>query len=402
MTEYSLLSKELTRRLSKEDKKNNGIYFTPPSCVFNNLKLLEPYLKKIKNVLEPSCGSCEYITALNNLFPAITITGIENNETIYQSILNIGNDKIKIINADYLKYEPNVTYDLIIGNPPYFVMNKKDVDRQYHVYFEGRPSIFILFIIKSIKLLSDLGILSFVLPKNFLNCLYYDKTRKYISRNLQILDIIYCNGDKYIETQQDTIILIIQKNLVCDNANFILEVDKYTIFANKENVEKINKLNEHSKSLAELGFKVSVGNVVWNQCKDLLTDDESKTRLIYSSDIENNTLTMKRYNNVAKKNFIRKKGMNRPMIVINRGYGVGDYTFNYCLLDEKGDFLLENHLICINNDTDLSRAELICSYKKILLSLTDKRTIEFIKIYFGNNAINTTELNHVLPIYQDI
>ena len=400
--EYSLLSKELTRKLSKEDKKNNGIYFTPPSCVFNNLTILEPHLKKIKNVLEPSCGSCEYITALNKLFPTLAITGIEYNETIYQSILNIGNDKIKLINADYLNYEPNETYDLIIGNPPYFVINKKDVDRKYHVYFEGRPSIFLLFIIKSIKLLSDFGILSFVLPKNFLNCLYYDKTRKYISKNLQVLDIIYCNGDKYIETQQDTIILIIQKNLVCDNANFILEVDKYTIFANKENVEKINKLNEHSKSLAELGFKVSVGNVVWNQCKDLLTDDESKTRLIYSSDIENNALTMKRYNNVAKKNFIRKKGMNRPMIVINRGYGVGDYTFNYCLLDEKGDFLIENHLICINNDTDLSRAELIDSYKKILLSLTDKRTIEFIKIYFGNNAINTTELNHVLPIYQDI
>ena len=400
--EYSLLSKELTRKLSKEDKKNNGIYFTPPSCVFNNLTILEPHLKKIKNVLEPSCGSCEYITALNKLFPTLAITGIEYNETIYQSILNIGNDKIKLINADYLNYEPNETYDLIIGNPPYFVINKKDVDRKYHVYFEGRPSIFILFIIKSIKLLSDFGILSFVLPKNFLNCLYYDKTRKYISKNLQVLDIIYCNGDKYIETQQDTIILIIQKNLVCDNANFILEVDKYTIFANKENVEKINKLNEHSKSLAELGFKVSVGNVVWNQCKDLLTDDESKTRLIYSSDIENNALTMKRYNNVAKKNFIQKKGINRPMIVINRGYGVGDYTFNYCLLDEKGDFLIENHLICINNDTDLSRAELIDSYKKILLSLTDKRTLEFIKIYFGNNAINTTELNHVLPIYQDI
>ena len=400
--EYSLLSKELTRTLSKEDKKNNGIYFTPPSCVFNNLTILEPYLKKIKNVLEPSCGSCEYITALNKLFPTLSITGIEYNETIYQSILNIGNDKIKLINADYLNYEPNETYDLIIGNPPYFVINKKDVDRKYHVYFEGRPSIFLLFIIKSIKLLSDFGILSFVLPKNFLNCLYYDKTRKYISKNLQVLDIIYCNGDKYIETQQDTIILIIQKNLVCDNANFILEVDKYTIFANKENVEKINKLNEHSKSLAELGFKVSVGNVVWNQCKDLLTDDESKTRLIYSSDIENNALTMKRYNNVAKKNFIQKKGINRPMIVINRGYGVGDYTFNYCLLDEKGDFLIENHLICINNDTDLSRAELIDSYKKILLSLTDKRTLEFIKIYFGNNAINTTELNHVLPIYQDI
>ena len=36
-----------------------------------------------------------------------------------------------------------------------------------------------------------------------------------------------------------------------------------------------------------MGFKVSVGNVVWNQHKKILTDDSSKTRLIYSSDIVN-------------------------------------------------------------------------------------------------------------------
>ena len=33
------------------------------------------------------------------------------------------------------------------------------------------------------------------------------------------------------------------------------------------------------------------------------------------------------------------------------------------------------------------------------MSLKDKRTQEFIDGYFGNNAINTTEMNNVLPIY---
>ena len=288
--EYSLISKELTSKLSKIVKKNNGIYFTPPSCVNNNIKLLQPYLKNTINVLEPSCGSCEYITALHKLFPHLIITGIEYNETIYQSILQLNNDKIDIKNIDYLKYETDVKYDLIIGNPPYFVMKKDNVDKSYHTYFEGRPNIFILFIIKSIKMLNDNGILSFILPKNFLNCLYYDKTRKYIGKHFQILNIIECNNDKYIETQQDTIILIIQKTRSCNNTAFILEINNYTIFTNQDNSKKIKKLYKNSKSLLELGFKVSVGNVVWNQCKGLLTDDESKTRLIYSSDIENNTL----------------------------------------------------------------------------------------------------------------
>jgi hypothetical protein len=50
--------------------------------------------------------------------------------------------------------------------------------------------IFILFIIQSMRLLADDGVISFVLPKNFLNCLYYDKTRKCIA--VQILYIVDC------------------------------------------------------------------------------------------------------------------------------------------------------------------------------------------------------------------
>lgn len=400
--DYSAVSKDLTSKLSKSVKQDNGIYFTPPSCIKRNIILLEPYINDSINILEPSCGSGEYITALHNRFPNTNIRGIEYNETIYQCISHLNNDKIAIFNIDYLKYETNTKYDLIIGNPPYYVMKKSEVDKYYHPYFEGRPNIFILFIIKSIQLLNDNGILSFVLPKNFLNCLYYDKTRKYIVVHFQILHIIDCDNDKYIDTQQDTIILIIQKSLNADNNRFILENNSYTIFANEENKQKMVSLYENSSSLLDLGFKVSVGNIIWNQCKDILTNDDSKTRLIYSSDIVNNTLIQKKYKNVDKHNFINKSGINRPMIVINRGYGVGEYKFNYCLLNESFDYLIENHLICIEYTHDLSHDKLIDIYNKIIRSLNNKKTAEFIGLYFGNNAINTTELNCILPIFQDI
>ena len=81
--EYSELSKELTITLNKKEKKNNGIYFTPPKTIYKNIELLEPFMKNIKNILEPSCGSCEYILRLNNINPNIKITGIELNETIF-------------------------------------------------------------------------------------------------------------------------------------------------------------------------------------------------------------------------------------------------------------------------------------------------------------------------------
>ena len=407
--EYSTLSKDLTRNLSTTIKKENGIYFTPPSCVNSNIDLLKPYMNEIKTILEPSCGSGEFITSLKSSFPeTVSITGIEYNETIYNSILPLNAVNVSILKQDYLKFVPSETkYDLIIGNPPFYVMKKESVDKTYYPYFDGRPNIFILFIIKSLELLNDNGILSFILPKNFLNCLYYDKTRNYIAKNFQILNIVERN-DKFIDTQQETIILIVRKPLIkseINNTKYILSIHSYTIFVLENNMSNIVKLYENSKTLYNIGFTVSVGNVVWNQCKDILTDDATKTRLIYCSDIVDNKLSIKKYKNGDKKNYIDKPGTNRPMIVINRGYGVGEYKFNYCLINECGSYLVENHLICIeynNESKNIEKTELIKMYEKVIKSLKDERTQEFIKLYFGNNAINTTELNYILPIYYDI
>jgi adenine-specific DNA-methyltransferase len=397
---YSELSRKLTTILNKEEKKNNGIYFTPPETIYKNIELLEPFMENITNVLEPSCGSCEYILRLNNINPNINITGIELNKTIFESIIHYESGNITLLNKNFLNHEFNTKFDLIIGNPPFFVMKKSDVDKSYYDYFDGRPNIFILFIIKSLELLNNKGIISFVLPKNFLNCLYYDKTRKHIIKNYNILNIIECN-DKYIETQQNTIILIIQNEKPTNNILYSITISEYTIFGTQDNIKVMKKLYHNSKTLSDLGFNVNVGNIVWNQCKKELTDDKDKTLLIYSSDITDNKLVTKEYSNNEKKNYIDKPGFTEPLLIINRGYGVGKYNFNYCIINENDnkEYLIENHLICIKYSNLISNEDLIKKYKKIIASFQNEKSAEFIKLYFGNNAINTTELCKILPIY---
>lgn len=399
MIDYSELSKNLTKKLNKKEKKDNGIYFTPPETISKNIELLEPFMNDITDVLEPSCGSCEYILMLNKIKPDIKITGIELNETIFESIKHYNSDNITLLNKNYLNHDFSTNFDLIIGNPPYFVIKKVDVEESYYNYFDGRPNIFILFIIKSLKLLNNKGIISFVLPRSFLNSLYYDKTRKHIIENYNILNIIECD-DKYIETQQNTILLIIQNEKPMNNILYSISISEYTVFGTKDNINFMKTLYNDSKTLFELGFNVSVGNIVWNQCKKELTDDNSKTHLIYSSDIKNNTLSIKKYTNKEKKNYINKKGDNSPLLVINRGYGVGNYNFNYCIINENDNinYLVENHLICIKH-TKLSNENLIQKYKQIIESFKKEKTGEFVKLYFGNNAMNTTELCKILPIY---
>jgi hypothetical protein len=110
------------------------------------------------------------------------------------------------------------------------------------------------------------------------------------------------------------------------------------------------------------------------------------------------------FKNDKKKQYISKKGITGPMLVLNRGYGKGDYKFNHCLIDINCEYLIENHLISITpekeyEDCQFSKLDLLEKYNKIIDSLNDERTLEFIKLYFGNNALNTSEIKFILPIY---
>ena len=399
--QFSTLSKDLTKKLGDKEKKSNGIYFTPKNIVVDMISICKKHNKKIKRVLEPSCGSCQVINEVDKSFKNIEIDGIEFNNTIFTEIKALEHtNNTNLMNNDYLKYTPEEKYDLIIGNPPYFVMPKKDVDAKYYPYFNGRPNIFVLFIIKAMFELKMNGILAFVLPKNFLNCNYYNELRKYIVENFKIVSVKDHSNAKYIETGQDTIVLIIQKKKKrVINCKYVLKFGENTIFNTIDGIKKLKKYFEGATTLKAMKFQVNVGTVVWNQVKDKLTDDNSKTRLVYSSDIIDNELGIKQYPNPEKKNFIEQKGNNDLLLVVNRGYGKGKYKFSYCLIDTEKDYLVENHLICIKSLEELERNVLLVKYKLIINSLKSEKTKSFIELYCGNNALNTKELAEVVPIY---
>lgn len=408
MKQFSKLSIDLTKKLSKDIKKDNGIFFTPFDIIRTSIEELKKLqITSIKTILEPSCGSCQFIISMDedtdNYFKDVLFTCIENNDLIYDNIkeIKLKNNSIEFINQSYLDFDINHInkYDLIIGNPPYYVITDNDKKKKNDkTYYDGRPNIFILFIIHSLKKLNENGILLFILPKNFLNCLYYNKLRKHIYDNYSIINIIDCSKCNYIDTEQETIIFIIQ-NIKRDNNDYSISVNNNTIFNTPNNIIKIKEFYRNSVSLNELNFEVKVGSVVWNQNKSLLTDDDSKTRLIYSSDIKNNSLILNKYKNDDKKNYIDKKGNNELLLVVNRGYGKGNYKFNYCIIDVPFDYLIENHLIVIKYRNDINKDDLMELYKKITKSFLNEKTNEFINIYFGNNAINTNELQYILPIF---
>tara|TARA_Y100000389_G_scaffold178316_1_gene191381 strand:+ start:7818 stop:9263 length:1446 start_codon:yes stop_codon:yes gene_type:complete len=421
MKEYNLtfsdLSKDITNSLSKDIKKQNGIFFTPPKTVKSDIDFILSIKKDIKNILEPSCGSCEFINYIDYKINSKNIDCVEFNETIYNNIKNIkfNNNFVNIVNDDFINYETTKKYDLIVGNPPYFNYPKKNVPKIYHQFLNGRTSIYIIFILKCLDLLSPGGILSFVLPQNFLNCSYYKLVRNKIFDEYTIINIIN-HSDEYLETEQKTCTVMIQNKIDKKLSENFIKYNKNNdlVFNTKDNIIKLKELEYNTNNLDSLGFTISVGNVVWNQEKEILSDNKDDILIIYSSDIKDNKYELYEFSDKCKRegkfHYIKKSGLknnqlqsitNLPSLVVNRGYGNGNYTFNYALINETSDnnYLVENHVICIKPKIEKSKTELIELYKKIIKSFNDPRTKEFIKLSFTNDAINTNELQYSLPIF---
>ena len=157
-----------------------------------------------------------------------------------------------------------------------------------------------------------------------------------------------------------------------------MNINNYTIFNTTNTVTEIKEAYKNTTTLKNMNYEFKVGNVVWNQVNDKLTNDVNETRLIYSSDIVNNKLSIKKYKNEAKKNYITKPGKTDLLLVVNRGYGKGDYKFSYCLIDTDKPYLIENHLICIKTTEDITKEQLRKKYVKIIESLKSEKTKKFI------------------------
>jgi hypothetical protein len=404
-SEFSPLTIRITNALSKDDKKNNGIFITPGTIITKFIENIRKYNNNnYKNILEPSCGTCEIINHLDNNYKNVNITGIELNKIIYDEIIKIfydNNNNIKLINGDFLKYDNKEYFDLVIGNPPYVVCSKKSINKNYEDYIIGRPNLFGLFILHSLSLLKENGILAFIIPSSFLNSNYYSKIRNYIKETCEILDIIdFGDDDKFMETKQVTIGLIIRKNIIKNNTEC-----KYSLLLNDSyiftlNLSKLKDIFKDSTTLEKMNMFVKTGNIVWNQKKDILTEDKKKTLLVYNSNIINNKLELKNFKNDEKKQYIDMKGNKKPFLVVNRGNGNSSYNLNFCLISGDKEYLVENHLnIIYSKDETLNDVELIKKYEIIINSFENKKTKKFIKIFLGNNGLSKTELETIFPIY---
>lgn len=384
--EFCASSIQFNNKLSKEERHNEGIYFTPRALRKRLFDVLSSLSVNPTKILEPSFGTGEFLQDASALYPSAVLTGVEQNAALYKSYTPPSGPHT-LINADFRTYKSDPVYDLILGNPPYFVVKDKNP-----ACMTGRGNIFVQFIYKClVEHVVDGGILAFVLPTSFYNCSYYRPCREYMSKHTTILHVENVTGDFY-DTAQDTMIMVVRKEKPA-HANYW-----YTFGGGlclTPFYKELSALTTGASTLAGLGFSVKTGDVVWNQHKKVLHDTEGAL-VIYSSNIVDNRLVL---NNLRGEKKQRIKDFDAlpvegPAILVARGYG-NTYRFAYVLVPEGTRFHGENHVNVITPTTSAAKAAI----PRIMTSLGDRRTSQFISMFVGNGAMSKTELETVLPIF---
>ena len=406
-SQFSELTIEITKNLTKEEKKNHGIFITPKSIISSLYSVILKHLNNdtssITRILEPSCGTCEVVNFCDNNLHGVEIDAIEYHSTVFDSIKDLTfKNNVKLYREDFLKFKAAGNYDLVIGNPPYFVCKKGDIPHEYSEYIHGRPNIFGVFILRSISLTRPGGIIALIIPKSFLNSLYYSKIRNYIKQTCSIIKIDdYSSLNDFIDTEQSTFGLVIQKNTVeaeHSECKYSMLFNGNFMFTNNSN--ELREIFQGATTIEKMGLKVRTGQVVWNEVKDELTDNDANTVLIYNTNIsKDNKLELKKFKNDQKGQYINRDGRSDPVLVVNRGNGNSAYKLNYAVIS-KCSFLVENHLNEIYAPEGMNSEQALETYKKIIRSFENPKTKKFIKMFLGNNGLSKTELETIFPIYE--
>ncbi|EDP73194.1 site-specific DNA-methyltransferase (adenine-specific) TthHB8I, partial [Hydrogenivirga sp. 128-5-R1-1] len=111
----------------KHIKKIWGIFFTPEWIVDFMTNLIDENKLNLSDlkILEPACGICQFLHGIRKNKKHIFIhaskrIGVEINKEIIDYVeQNNSNNDIQIILHDYLLWETDSRFDVIIGNPPY-------------------------------------------------------------------------------------------------------------------------------------------------------------------------------------------------------------------------------------------------------------------------------------------
>jgi len=254
------------KSIASQIRKKFGQFYTPRFVIKFMLDLLDSgsdsspivsdndYL-----VLDPACGGGAFLMEIYDRLKSKLVAKGKDPDFIHERILRsirgfeIDHDAVQlaeinlllkgknpttsiksIFKINFLDEEVKEKYDLIVGNPPYYLISqqisKNKKAKQFHTTFitketinkykkryqswphnNKNPNISYLFVERSIELLKKDGCLAFILPDIILAGESTNNLRKFILNKCKIKKIVLVKGKLFKEGGISNIILVLQR-----------------------------------------------------------------------------------------------------------------------------------------------------------------------------------------------
>lgn len=220
--------------LDEEYKKDNGVFYT-------DLSLSDKIIAELKIpndavILDPCCGAGSFIYSASkrgykNLYgadkdkSAIKFCNENISNAIFKEADTLGQSIDTTLSNLGLSKKP----DYIIGNPPYAPLSADTKISKDYLFCrkvsDSGNNLFIAALFRALDMIDDNGIISYIIPKNFLHVSSYGKLRKEILTEKTIVSIIDIGA--YFKNVRGEQIVITIKNSLPDQKHKI-KIKKYS------------------------------------------------------------------------------------------------------------------------------------------------------------------------------
>ncbi|MCL1946488.1 MAG: N-6 DNA methylase [Chitinivibrionia bacterium] len=250
-------------------KKDNGIFNTEFSLAKKIIEFLD--IPKEAIVLDPCCGVSNFLLSakqcgIKNIFGAdIDKKAVELSQELLgadcikkiDTIANNGAITLKKLGIEKVPY--------IVGNPPYVPLSRSiNIETKDYLFLrnvkDAGSNLFIGALFRALEMVQDGGIISYIVPKNFLHVAGYSLLRRKLLKEKQILSVVDL-GKCFKDVRGEQILLTIKNGFANDNAidffslangGFVKTIsiaqsffnDEIIIFENQSDFEIYKKLND--------------------------------------------------------------------------------------------------------------------------------------------------------------
>lgn len=313
--------------LPTKERSERGAFYTPPALVnrlldhaqdqgidWSTAQILDPaagggtFLFHAARRMLDALGDCEPVFGLIHI--GSRLTGFEldpNAAKLAQSALEIsladvtekaGRPAPIIVTAcNTLEVIAKPTFDLVIGNPPYGrIKLSRTLRERYARSLYGHANLYGVFTDAALRWAKRGGLVAFLTPTSFLGGQYYSALRSLLATQAPpvAIDFVHARRGVFEDVLQETLLAIYKRDAKSQRA----QIHYLTVLSETEAKLTRNgtialpadttapwlapRTPEHSRliaraetmphRLADWGYAVSTGPLVWNRFKDQLRD----------------------------------------------------------------------------------------------------------------------------------